>query len=83
MSVIVYGPQGCGKTVNAEKLRKFLDCDKVVDGDRNPYPRGDKQRCMFYSGKILFLTNEEPPAHCRNMSLIYHFDDLVKLGALK
>lgn len=30
-SVIVYGPQGCGKTLHAEKLRKHFRLSHVVD----------------------------------------------------
>ena len=37
-SVIVYGPAGGGKTVNAERLRKHFGMDTVVDQVR---PRGD------------------------------------------
>lgn len=31
-SVIVHGPQGCGKTLNAPKLRKHFGLRKVVEG---------------------------------------------------
>lgn len=30
-TVIVYGPRGCGKTTNAEALRKHLCCERIVD----------------------------------------------------
>lgn len=30
-TVIVYGPQGCGKSLNAEKLRKGFGLDRVID----------------------------------------------------
>ena len=30
-AVIVYGPQGCGKTRHTETLKKHFGCDKVVD----------------------------------------------------
>lgn len=32
--VNVYGPQGCGKTRNAEKLRKKYGCGHVIDEGR-------------------------------------------------
>lgn len=28
---IVYGPQGCGKTTNAERIAKAYGCSKIVD----------------------------------------------------
>ncbi|SFM56371.1 AAA family ATPase [Nitrosomonas communis] len=31
MSVIIYGPQGCGKTTNAEKLAKHLGLSNILD----------------------------------------------------
>lgn len=31
-TVILYGPQGCGKTRHAETLRRNLGCKHVVDG---------------------------------------------------
>lgn len=31
MTVIVFGLMGCGKTHNAEALRKHFKCSKVVD----------------------------------------------------
>lgn len=33
LSVIVCGPQGCGKTANAEKLRVGFGLDRVMEWD--------------------------------------------------
>jgi hypothetical protein len=30
--VIVYGPKGCGKTRNADRIRRHFGCRQVVDG---------------------------------------------------
>ncbi len=30
--IIVYGPQGCGKTNNKDALLKWSGCSKVIDG---------------------------------------------------
>ena len=30
-SLYVYGPAGCGKTTNAEAIRKAYDLDRIVD----------------------------------------------------
>lgn len=60
MSIIVYGPPGCGKTLNAEKLRQYFCCETVVDADFDPYPISKKQVKEFLEGDILFLTNIDP-----------------------
>jgi len=58
MSIIIHGPQGCGKTRNAELLRKYYGMNEVVEADDfDPYPLSDKQIAEFKAGKILFLTN--------------------------
>lgn len=31
MGIIIYGPQGCGKTRNADKLAKHFGLSKIVD----------------------------------------------------
>jgi len=60
LSVIVYGPQGCGKTLQAERLRKHLKMEEVCDGEMDPYPLTIKQQEEFKAGKVLFLTNIAP-----------------------
>ena len=51
-TVIVYGPQGCGKTLNAEKLRKYFGCTHVVELD-------EQRRRQLHDG-ALHLTHEDP-----------------------
>lgn len=52
-SVIVYGPQGCGKTRNAEALMTAYDCDSVHDDDLF----GVKGFKFAPDAGILYLTN--------------------------
>jgi len=47
-SVIVYGPQGCGKTRHAERIRKHFGLDSIVD-DFDP-----RKGMMLYG--VLYLT---------------------------
>lgn len=73
MSIIVYGPQGCGKTFHAQKLAEFFGCSQVVDfgeGRRHPIEEG-RLYSEFFSSCIgaqiqmmnaLIITNLEPPA---------------------
>ena len=69
MSVVVYGPQRCGKTQNAEKLREFFKCDKIVDTGRYPYPKSKQQDVKFKAGNDLILTHENPPRRVERSDL--------------
>jgi SpoVK/Ycf46/Vps4 family AAA+-type ATPase len=53
-SVIVYGPQGCGKTRNAEALMVAYDCEQVCDDDLF-HASGFK---FEPDAGILYLTND-------------------------
>ena len=66
-SVIVYGPQGCGKTTNAEALRKHFGLRKYVD---NP------PQLLTQPYDHLYLVNVQPPLNygCRVIS----FHDAMK-----
>jgi cytidylate kinase len=67
-SVIVYGPQGCGKTRNARRIARALGLKRIVDGFSFDDRRFDKQ-------DTLLLTNEEPPAHARRAM---SYDDAMR-----
>ena len=60
MSVIVYGPQGCGKTQWAERLRRFFKMDEICDDEMDPYPLTKEQVIEFKNGSTLFLTSVDP-----------------------
>lgn len=54
-SIIIHGPQGCGKTVNGQRLMHAFGLSSVCDaseGWTEPIPAG-----------TLVLCNELPPAH--------------------
>jgi hypothetical protein len=65
-SLVIYGPQGCGKTQNAEKLRKRYGLREVVDG----WEPGQPTRI---SG-VLYLTNVE---FGRIGAGLTHFPDVI------
>ncbi len=69
LSVIVYGPQACGKTRNAERLRKGFGMDRVIDdwhvGDTVPQ-RG-----------ALVLTNDPMAAAFHDPFELIAFDDAM------
>jgi len=51
---IVVGPQGCGKTRNAERIARAYGCAKIVD-DGRPIPRLED----IAPGNLI-LTNDDP-----------------------
>jgi len=69
ITVIVYGPAGCGKTTNAEALRAKYGCAKVVDGFYPMIPSatsfltdgGDYLNIHALRGALI-LTNMDPDA---------------------
>lgn len=66
-TVIVYGPAGCGKTKNAERLRAKYGCWKVFDDVRNIHPQGyfSTNEGLQYGAQMrggLLLTSEDPDA---------------------
>lgn len=47
-AIIVYGPQGTGKTLNAKRMRKRFDCQRIIEEwMRDPVPK-----------RALIITNE-------------------------
>lgn len=56
--IIVYGPQGCGKTRNAEKLREALGLPFVREFD--DYLNYDEVRGRPLDVNVLYLTNIDP-----------------------
>ena len=71
-SVIVYGPQGCGKTRMAEVMRQHFLLDRVYDRDGPPL---SSHRQLPKTGHLI-LTNEQPPKSCRNAM---SFDQAMRL----
>jgi MoxR-like ATPase len=52
-SVLVYGPQGCGKTQNAKRLARHFGVSIIIDGEGLP----DR---LLKTQDALFLTNSLP-----------------------
>lgn len=48
--LVVYGPQGCGKTANAQAIADYFYCTSVVDDwdGRAPLPDGALALCQQY-----------------------------------
>lgn len=71
MSIIIYSPQGCGKSRQAENLRRFYNMDEVCDDEMDPYPLTPAQQAEFKVGKVLFLTHISPEDKGYDKSIIY------------
>ena len=65
--IVIYGPQGSGKTANATALKKHYRCDIVVDG------WDGKEECR---GAVLALTNKPPPYRVNARAI--HINDALK-----
>lgn len=50
---IIYGPAGCGKTYNAERIRKFFGAKAVVD-DWTPDISLNEDTVYLTTGAILY-----------------------------
>ena len=74
-SVVVYGPQGCGKTTHAAALAAHVGLTTIHDeGDIDP------RRLRPYG--TLYLTNERPrEAQAARGS--YAFDDAMRLAGIR
>lgn len=76
-SFIVHGPQGCGKTMHAQRIAKDLGCDKIVDSDtcmshRSVYAQFEPQ------AGTLYLTNEPPPRWFHGHPRVLKFDVVMQ-----
>lgn len=82
MSIIIYGPQGCGKIRNAEKLRKIFGMSEVVDDGHDPYPLSEAQVIEFKGGGNLFLTdiNPESRGYNKHNGRVISYADAVRMS---
>ncbi|HOT98594.1 MAG TPA: hypothetical protein PKZ83_15805 [bacterium] len=67
-TVIIHGPQACGKTRNVQKLAEKYQCETVVD---------DWMFCMPLKENALHLTFEEPPKGFKGAAVV-DFDTAMK-----
>ena len=83
MSVIIYGPHGCGKTEAASDLRYFFKCRNYHDSYPNPYGRLHASPAVFNTESVLYLTSQEPPEHLRNHPKVVRFSDALRMMGAK
>lgn len=68
-SILVFGPQGCGKTTNSHKLAQHFGLTKIVDNWLPEMP--------FPQFTTLVLTTWMPPDHELNRR-VYSFENAMK-----
>ena len=59
-TIVVYGPKGCGKTTNAERLREKFGCFGVLDEVQNGfYVKGYLHLTSMPEKRLLLAKNVE------------------------
>ncbi len=70
MSVIVYGPEGTGKTMHATRIASYFRCTHIVEADDIAAPLdlyGFAQVSpRFATETVLYLTSQDPPLALRD-----------------
>lgn len=74
-SIIIIGPQGCGKTTNTERFKKFFGLEKVIDDGLEKIPTG-----LLAPEGVLYLVQQLPHAYRRRMLLTLTFEQAMSLS---
>lgn len=76
-SIVVHGPQGCGKTRNAERIKQYFGLDRIVDEGHLPYTlaKGPK----LEPDGVLYLTCEPPVCAKLNGAIPMVYADVMRL----
>lgn len=76
-AVIIYGPQGSGKTLHAEALRKLFGKAQVIEAEEHPHC--ERARCKRpFPDDALVMTNNWATA-CTQRT--WHRAHIVDIGA--
>lgn len=62
-TIVIHGPQGCGKTRNAEALRQHYGLDRVIEADERPHQ-------MLPATGALVLTCRVSVMHAAGLELV-------------
>lgn len=86
MSIIIHGPQGCGKTLNGEKLRRHFGMRQVVDADEITSPgriytslRNPSAAARIKALNAVILTHESPPEGVTGVRIVSFADVMKKI----
>lgn len=83
-SVIVYGPQGSGKSFHAEALRAFFGCTAVEEDTADIYRQisSPGAAAEFKARNVLVLTHIAPPESLIDNRRILHIRDALRVAGL-
>jgi hypothetical protein len=87
--MIIYGPQGCGKTQHGEALRKHFGLQHVIESDDRPDVFGrslytPKNLVKFKQASgVLILTSQAPPADLLDGRRIMSFESAMAAAGLQ
>jgi len=85
MSIVIYGPQGCGKTRHAERLRQFYKLERVIE-QLSPESPPDiwaslsnlEQAAQMKAKNALYITDEAPPEQLQGNRRVIAFEDAMR-----
>jgi DNA polymerase III delta prime subunit len=82
--LIIYGPQGCGKTFYAPALEAYFGCQRFEDAPVSVY-----REVMYLGGvarltvrNMLMLTHLAPPEQLGDCRRILHLRDAMRLAGI-
>lgn len=86
MSIILYGPQGSGKTTIAERLRAKLKLRRVIEQDSPDFPRNlwaalsdPKHAPRIKAMNALLITNDSPPPFIHENRRVLHISQAQRM----
>jgi RecA/RadA recombinase len=88
-AVIIYGPQGCGKTTRADDMKAYFKAQRVVDLDElgvRPYIGGRKREQPIVPAGTVALTCDEGLAREaaeRSNGEAWDFKDFLRKAGLE
>ncbi|MFD2755697.1 hypothetical protein [Comamonas terrae] len=77
-SIVVYGPQGCGKATNTNRLLQHFGLDKVYDADCAPLTSAQQ---LPRHGTLILATEAPPRCPVRCMSYDQAMRQIKQAGA--
>lgn len=80
--VIIYGPQACGKTKNAEKFRAHFGCANIVDGAEWPRTKRDWDKFKA-SNDLLLVTDDGQPHGGEANRRIYSYEEAAAEAGIR
>jgi hypothetical protein len=78
-SIIVIGPQACGKTHNAEQIARHYRLPEIIDEGK---VSGGLRQVQPQATGVLYLTNKPPPKNFGHIQLV-QFDQIARALNLK